>query len=188
MEIRPTKKGYRPAELRTAFFDSRFGNTLIAIEPETKRIVWLSLVLDKSAKAKKDNLEELEIHWQPETLNENGVDKFFEKPPGDWIFEDGCAGLKLFMKGTEFQHEVWNALRKIPKGETRSYSEVAEQLNRPKNHARAVASAVASNTIAVLVPCHRVIQSSGKISGFRWGPARKRMLLDWEAAATQNAV
>ncbi|MDC0292164.1 MGMT family protein, partial [Verrucomicrobiales bacterium] len=49
-------------------------------------------------------------------------------------------------------------------------------------------SAVASNTIAVLVPCHRVIQSSGKISGFRWGPARKRMLLDWEAAATQNAV
>ena len=92
------------------------------------------------------------------------------------------------MKGTEFQHEVWNALRKIPKGETRSYSEVAEQLVRPKNHARAVASAVASNTIAVLVPCHRVIQSSGKISGFRWGPARKRMLLDWEAAATQNAV
>ena len=188
MEILPTERRYRPAELRSRFFDTRFGTALIAVEPEAGRIAWISLVLDKSAKAKRVNLDELTNYWEPERLLEGNTREVLKKKPGNWIFEPESKPAGLLMKGTQFQHSVWNALQEIPMGETRSYSEIAEALGRPKNHARAVASAVAANTLAVLVPCHRVIQANGKLSGFRWGAARKQMLLDWEAATTQNAV
>lgn len=85
----------------------------------------------------------------------------------------------LEMIGTPFQISVWNTLRKIPVGETRSYQEVAASLGLPKG-ARAVANACAANTIAVAIPCHRVIASTGALSGYAWGVERKQALLDRE--------
>lgn len=88
--------------------------------------------------------------------------------------------LPLDIRGTAFQRQVWEILRTIPVGETRSYSEVAGLLGRPKA-VRAVAGACASNRLAVAVPCHRVVGGDGRLAGYRWGIGRKRALLDREA-------
>jgi AraC family transcriptional regulator of adaptative response/methylated-DNA-[protein]-cysteine methyltransferase len=86
------------------------------------------------------------------------------------------------IRGTEFQKRVWQILREIPAGRTASYTDIANQLGRPKA-VRAVAQACAANTLAVVIPCHRVIKSNGEMSGYRWGVERKRALLQREAAA-----
>lgn len=88
--------------------------------------------------------------------------------------------LPLDIQGTAFQSKVWRALGRIPLGQTRSYSELAVELDQPRA-ARAVASACAHNPIAVLIPCHRVIGRDGGLAGYRWGLPRKRRLLDAEA-------
>ena len=89
-------------------------------------------------------------------------------------------GSVLCPNGTPFQLEVWNALLKISCGETLSYGELAVRIGR-KGSAQAVGQAVGVNRLALLIPCHRVIASSGKTGGFRWGVSRKRRLLDLES-------
>jgi len=87
----------------------------------------------------------------------------------------------LDLRGTVFQLRVWQALRTIPRGETRSYSELARAMGIPKA-TRAVARACATNRVALVVPCHRVVGASGSLTGYRWGVERKKMLLDVEKA------
>ncbi len=89
--------------------------------------------------------------------------------------------LPLDLRGTAFQIRVWQALAAIPRGETRSYREIAIALGEPKA-ARAVGSACGSNILGVLVPCHRALRSDGSMGGYRWGLARKQAILDAEAA------
>jgi AraC family transcriptional regulator of adaptative response/methylated-DNA-[protein]-cysteine methyltransferase len=88
----------------------------------------------------------------------------------------------LDLRGTVFQLRVWQALRAIPRGETRSYSQLAREMGEPKA-TRAVARACALNRVAVVVPCHRVVGASGSLTGYRWGVERKRQLLEMERAA-----
>jgi AraC family transcriptional regulator of adaptative response/methylated-DNA-[protein]-cysteine methyltransferase len=97
--------------------------------------------------------------------------------------------LPLDISGTAFQAQVWRALVKIPPGRTATYSEIAAALGRPKA-VRAVAQACASNKLAVLVPCHRVVRGDGELAGYRWGIERKRALLtrEREAAAAGQAT
>jgi AraC family transcriptional regulator of adaptative response/methylated-DNA-[protein]-cysteine methyltransferase len=90
--------------------------------------------------------------------------------------------LPLDIRGTAFQARVWRALQRIPPGRTASYAELAAAIGRP-TAVRAVASAVAANGVALLVPCHRVVRSDGEAGGYRWGPERKRALLAREAEA-----
>lgn len=90
--------------------------------------------------------------------------------------------LPLDLRGTPFQLRVWDALREIPPGSTSTYAEIAEKLKAPGS-VRAVGGAVAANPLAVVIPCHRVVRSDGQLSGYRWGPERKRALLAREAAA-----
>ena len=90
--------------------------------------------------------------------------------------------LPLDVRGTAFQQRVWQALREIPPGGRASYAEVAERIGAPRA-VRAVAQACAANTLAVAIPCHRVVRRDGALSGYRWGVERKRALLDREAAA-----
>lgn len=87
--------------------------------------------------------------------------------------------LPLDIRGTAFQQRVWQALQQIPYGETRSYSEIAESMGQPEA-TRAVASAIANNHIAVVIPCHRVIRQDGTMGGYKWGLARKEALLQRE--------
>ncbi len=90
--------------------------------------------------------------------------------------------LPLDIRGTAFQQRVWEALRKVPAGETVSYAEIAARIGRPTS-VRAVAQACAANTLAVAIPCHRVVRSDGALSGYRWGISRKQQLLARERGA-----
>lgn len=91
-------------------------------------------------------------------------------------------GLPLDVRGSAFQQRVWQALRDIPCGATASYTDIAARIGAPKA-VRAVAQACAANTLAVAIPCHRVVRSDGSLSGYRWGVQRKRALLELEAEA-----
>lgn len=89
--------------------------------------------------------------------------------------------LSLYVSGTNFQTNVWRALLRIPQGRVVSYAQVAAAIGRP-HAARAVGRAIAANPTAFLIPCHRVIQESGKLGGYQWGETRKHAILAWEAA------
>lgn len=93
--------------------------------------------------------------------------------------------LPLDVQGTAFQRRVWEELRRIPPGQTASYGEIADRIGRP-TAARAVARACATNPVALVTPCHRVVGGDGSVSGYRWGVARKRRLLEQEQGTTKN--
>lgn len=103
------------------------------------------------------------------------------------IFGRGIAPerkpLTLFLKGTNFQIKVWEALLELPEGGLFTYESIAAAIGRPQA-TRAVASAIARNPVSYLIPCHRVLRKSGRISGYRWGPIRKKAIIAWEAAHT----
>ena len=92
--------------------------------------------------------------------------------------------LPLDVQATAFQSRVYEALRAIPYGSTRSYSQVAQAIGQP-TAARAVAQACATNPVALVIPCHRVVRDDGSLGGYRWGVERKRSLLTREAQATE---
>lgn len=102
--------------------------------------------------------------------------------------ESGSAidGLDLDLRGTEFQRRVWRTLAGTPAGSTASYREIAQGLDMP-SATRAVAGACGANSLAVVVPCHRVVRSDGSLSGYRWGVERKRELLRREREAAKQA-
>ncbi len=121
------------------------------------------------------------------------------KPIEDWLRDDSlfnqAAGqlrayfageltefdLPVALKGTEFQQRVWNELQKIPYGSTINYGELARRIGNPKA-SRAVGAANGQNPISIIIPCHRLIGSNGKLTGYGGGIERKRFLLDFEAA------
>ena len=98
------------------------------------------------------------------------------------LIESPSVGLDLPLdiRGTAFQQRVWKALQQIPVGSTASYADIAKSIGMPKA-VRAVAQACGANSLAVAIPCHRVIRNDGALSGYRWGVDRKRALLDREA-------
>jgi AraC family transcriptional regulator, regulatory protein of adaptative response / methylated-DNA-[protein]-cysteine methyltransferase len=153
---------------------------------------WLGLVL--IAESEKgvcailfgDDPEELRCDLQDQFPRARliGSDKSFEELTAKVIAFVEAPGqgldLPLDIRGTAFQHRVWDALRRIPVGSTASYAEIAEKIGAPKA-VRAVARACATNRIAVAIPCHRVVRSDGGLSGYRGGVERKRALLAKEA-------
>ena len=97
-----------------------------------------------------------------------------------------AASLPFDVRATSFQHRVWEALREIPRGETRTYSQIAQAIGAPKA-VRAVGSACGANPLAVVVPCHRAVGADGQLTGYRWGLDRKRKLLEIERSPTRDA-
>lgn len=110
------------------------------------------------------------------------VDKFQQDAlfifQNDWQQLDS---IKLHLKGSEFQLKVWEALLTIPMGELMTYGSLAQKINKPKA-SRAVGTAIGSNPVAFLIPCHRVIQTSGKLGSYMWGDTRKSAIIGWEAS------
>ncbi|HLW10458.1 MAG TPA: methylated-DNA--[protein]-cysteine S-methyltransferase, partial [Fermentimonas sp.] len=92
--------------------------------------------------------------------------------------------IKLHIKGTDFQLKVWKTLLEIPLGKLSTYEEIAQHIQKPKA-ARAVGTAIGSNPIAFLIPCHRVIQASGGLGGYMWGEKRKTAIIEREVAERQ---
>ena len=119
-----------------------------------------------------------------------GGDRAFEQTVATVVgfVEQPALGLDLPLdiQGTAFQQRVWRALRRVPAGRVLSYAELAARVGVP-NGARAVARACASNTLAVAIPCHRVVRTGGAVSGYRWGIARKQALIDRERAQAVRA-
>lgn len=115
-----------------------------------------------------------------------GADRSFEQVIAQVVgfIEAPALGLNLplDLRGTAFQERVWQALRDIPLGSTASYGQIAERIGAPKSF-RAVAQACGANSLAVAIPCHRVVRSNGDLSGYRWGVERKRQLLERERDA-----
>ena len=154
---------------------SIFGNYLIA--STTKGICELLFYEEGN----QNPLNELKILWTKAKLVE-GSDENHEKVRAFFNndFKD-TDKIKLHLKGTEFQVKVWQALLKIPEGAMCSNNSIAQVINKPMA-SRAVGSAIGSNPIAFIIPCHRVIKSAGGIGEYRWGSIRKQALLGWEAA------
>jgi AraC family transcriptional regulator of adaptative response/methylated-DNA-[protein]-cysteine methyltransferase len=121
--------------------------------------------------------------WPDEARLRGWLDQVRERV----LLPGAALDLPLDVQGTAFQARVWAALRAIPLGATASYMAVAGSLGMPKS-ARAVAAACAANPVAVLIPCHRVVASDGRLAGYRWGLERKRTLLARERAAASPAV
>jgi AraC family transcriptional regulator of adaptative response/methylated-DNA-[protein]-cysteine methyltransferase len=163
-------------EIRFAIARCRLGWTLVAA---TDRGICM-IELGDSAEALRDRLQ---LKFGKATLNEAGpeLDELVARVVAMIDTPSRTPDLPLDIQGTAFQRRVWDALRAIPSGSTLSYSEVARKIGAPKS-TRAVARACASNSIAIAIPCHRVVRNDGSLSGFRWGIEKKRELLDSEAA------
>lgn len=164
-------------EVRWGIHPSPFGDCLVA---ETERgICHLSFGDGDLA----PNRERLAHDWHRSKLvrDQEGTSETARR-----AFESAePAAPRLILKGTNFQIRVWRALLEIPPGTLLSYGDLAARLGRP-SATRAVASAVGANPVAYLVPCHRVLRNSGAMGGYAWGTERKRALIAWEAAHTDQ--
>ncbi len=121
------------------------------------------------------------------TENKANLKEFVEEILQHLSGKNKLIDLPMDLQATAFQMQVWELLRKIPFGETLSYKQVAEKLGNPKA-VRAVARACATNRVAVVIPCHRVIGSDGSLSGYRWGIERKEKLIDMEKVETTKSA
>jgi AraC family transcriptional regulator, regulatory protein of adaptative response / methylated-DNA-[protein]-cysteine methyltransferase len=182
-----TIEGMTPAEYKNEgenlsinynFSESPFGKIIVAstlkgichlafIEDETNG---LSVLKEKFPKAN---------YTHSTNLNQQHATAIFSQ---DW---SNLEKIKLHLKGTDFQLKVWETLLKIPTGHLASYKNVAEKINKP-TASRAVGTAIGDNPIAFLIPCHRVIQSTGGLGGYMWGETRKKIILAWEASALSS--
>lgn len=178
--------GVSPGKLRTPLeigfwlASSALGWMLMAAT--SKGICWLSFGDDP-----RGMLDELGRSFPKATLHEDEqrLNSWFEQVRDHILLPEASLDLPVDIQGTAFQAAVWNALRKIPLGATCSYSEVAESLGKPAA-VRAVASAVARNKVALLIPCHRVIAKDGTMAGYRWGVGRKQQLLERESPGRKS--
>ncbi len=150
-----------------------FGVALIGF---TKRGVSYLGFVDSSNENKESLFYRFKEIWAKANLIENNekAQEYLNK-----IFIDK-EKFDLFVKGTNFQINIWKALLNIPNGSITTYQDIANKINKPKA-VRAVASAIGSNHIGYLIPCHRVLAKSGAMSGYRWGIERKKILVAYEA-------
>ena len=170
------RAGGADTEIRFALAQCSLGALLVARSP--RGICAISLGANAEAL-----LRELQDRFPNAALI--GADAAFEQEVAAVVgfVEAPRLGLSLPLdvRGTAFQQRVWQALRDIPAGRTATYTEVAALIGSPAA-VRAVASACAANTLAIAIPCHRVVRQDGSLSGYRWGIERKRALLDRESA------
>lgn len=163
-----------------SFSDTRFGNILVASTP--KGICYMAFTEAAQSKpeqlyAKFPNATFIET---VDPLQQNALSIFAE----DW---SNLNQIKLHLKGTDFQLKVWETLLKIPMGELSTYGNIAGTIQLPMA-ARAVGTAIGSNPVAFLIPCHRVIQSTGVLGQYRWGSTRKAAMICWEASSMERTI
>ena len=168
------KNGAKNLTLNYSYAQSPFGNVLIA--STQKGICYMSFA-DQKEKALSDFRQMFPNAHAQQVLDHHQQNALyiFNK---DWSRLDQ---IKLHLKGTPFQLKVWEALLKIPSGSLATYGKIAQSINKPKA-SRAVGTAIGSNPIAYLIPCHRVIRASGEFGNYMWGADRKTAIIGWEAA------
>jgi AraC family transcriptional regulator of adaptative response/methylated-DNA-[protein]-cysteine methyltransferase len=168
------RSGGKDAQIGYAIGDGPLGKVLVAA---TERGLCSVILGDHEAQMTRELRAQFPaagIHADP------NLEPHLRKVLSQFTSHPAALDLPLDLRATAFQMRVWEALRRIPRGQTRSYSQVAQSLGQP-TAVRAVARACATNPVAVIIPCHRVIGSNGKPTGYRWGVKRKEQLLELEA-------
>ena len=167
--------------IQYGFHESPFGECLIAL---TERgICGLQFVANGDRQA---TLAELKANWpQAKFVEDDAATRPFINPIFNLSEAAERPSLPLYLKGTNFQIQVWQALLKIPAGTAVSYGTVAQMIGNPKA-SRAVGTAASNNPVGYLIPCHRVIQQAGGLGQYRWGSSRKKAILGWESAHFSN--
>lgn len=169
------KNGGQRIGINYEYATSPFGRVLIA---STDKGVCHVGFDDPSALSElKRRFPKAQVH-QKTDLFQKDVIRFFNEGWND------LNQIKLHLKGSDFQLKVWEALLKIPTGELTTYRDIAQSIGNPKA-SRSVGTAIGSNPIAFLIPCHRVIRSNGHFGGYMWGETRKTAIIGWEASKTE---
>lgn len=170
------KNGGACLRINYSFSETPFGEVIIA--STLKGICFLAFIENKSTGLRnlKEEFPKAAFYEEQNILQQNALS----------VLNDctkTASPIKLHIKGTAFQLKVWEALLKIPVGQLSTYGAIANTIDHVKA-SRAVGTAIGSNPIAFLIPCHRVVQSSGALGGYMWGTTRKTLLIGWEAAKT----
>lgn len=168
------KNGGKRLNINYSFSESPFGKVITA--STEKGICYMAFETDQhkalgDLQAKFPNASFFE---RKDDFQNNALSIFSK----DWT---ELNTIKLHLKGTDFQLKVWESLLTIPMGKLSTYGNLADKIGNP-NASRAVGTAIGSNPVAFLIPCHRVIQSTGKIGGYMWGSERKQLIIGWESS------
>ncbi|KUJ58354.1 bifunctional helix-turn-helix domain-containing protein/methylated-DNA--[protein]-cysteine S-methyltransferase [Chryseobacterium aquaticum] len=168
------KNGGKNLNINYSFSESPFGEIMTA---STEKGVCYMVFAQNKENALRDLVNKFPNASFFETKDEFQINalSIFHK---DWT---ELNTIKLHLKGTDFQLKVWESLLTIPLGKLSTYGKLAEKIGSAKA-SRAVGTAIGSNPVAFLIPCHRVIQSTGKIGGYMWGSDRKQMMIGWESS------
>ena len=168
------KNGGENLYINYSYAETPFGNILVA--STSKGICYIAFADDEqdALKALQKKFPHATYKQMLDLIQQNALYIFTH----DW---KKLNTIKLHLKGTAFQIKVWETLLKIPMGQLSTYGEIAESIQSPKA-SRAVGSAIGNNPVAFLIPCHRVIQSTGNFGQYHWGSNRKTAMIGWEAA------
>ncbi|MCE5179801.1 MAG: methylated-DNA--[protein]-cysteine S-methyltransferase [Porphyromonadaceae bacterium] len=172
------KNGGKNLLISYSFAESPFGNVVVA--STSKGVCYMAFVEEE--KAVPEDLKRRfprAVYQMKSDLNQQNALSIFQS---DW---SRLSDIKLHLKGTPFQLKVWEALLKIPMGKLSTYGRIAAQIGNA-GASRAVGTAIGSNPVSFLIPCHRVIQSSGNMGGYMWGTTRKTVMIGWENAQTDR--
>lgn len=172
------KNGGENLVIDYAVYDTPFGECLIASTPTG--ICHMSFLWDDAdvSHALRQAFPNARLEHKETALQHDAL-RLFQANDGD------LPAIKLHLKGTPFQLKVWNALLHIPAGGVQTYAGIAQAIQTPAA-VRAVGTAIGDNPVAFLIPCHRVIRSSGLTGEYHWGAARKKAMLGWEAAKVEE--
>lgn len=170
------KNGGKDLSINYSYAECPFGKLLVASTP--KGICYISFF-----ESEKKVFQDLKSIFPNATYNQT-VDMIQQNAlfifTHDW---SQLSKIKLHLKGTDFQLKVWETLLKVPMGKLSTYGHIGEQMGNPKA-TRAIGTAIGNNPVAFLIPCHRVIRSSGEFGEYHWGDSRKVAMIGWEAAKT----
>jgi len=174
------KKGGKSIVINYSFAESPFGDIVVA--STQKGICHMAFYQDEQSA-----FSTMQSHFPNASFNRK-LD--LNQQNALFIFQNDWSKInqiKLHLKGTDFQLKVWETLLKIPMGQLSTYGSIAKKIEKP-SASRAVGKAIGSNPVAFLIPCHRVIQSSGTLGGYRWGNTRKTAIIGWEGSKVQSKI
>ncbi|HEY2580690.1 MAG TPA: methylated-DNA--[protein]-cysteine S-methyltransferase [Mucilaginibacter sp.] len=174
------KNGGKALAINYSFAESPFGDIIVASTP--KGICYMAFADDRT-EAFNSLVTQFPnaTYTQMVDMAQQNALFIFKK---DW---SQLSAIKLHLKGTSFQLKVWEALLNIPVGSLSTYSAIAKEIHQP-TASRAVGSAVGDNPVAFLIPCHRVIKSTGEFGQYHWGATRKSAIIGWEAATLDQSA
>ena len=168
------KNGGKNLAINFSFAESPFGNIIVASTQKGVCFMAFAESEEHGFHNLKNKFPNATFSRKLDLVQQNALFIF----QNDW---SKLSEIKLHLKGTDFQLKVWETLLKIPMGQLSTYGSIAHQIDKP-NASRAVGTAIGSNPVAFLIPCHRVIQSTGTFGGYMWGNTRKTAIIGWEGS------